>query len=67
MITFACLLCGQETDFLGEVRDMVDVVCPCCSVRTRIVAVPLNAEPPDDARCSFDVSSTIHTPARATG
>jgi len=59
MITVECLMCGQETDYSGTLNDMLDVVCPHCNVRTRIVATPLNVEPPEDNRSSFH-GSTAH-------
>lgn len=43
-----CLVCGSavRTADDAEIRDMVDVVCEECGLRTRIVAVPMNLEEP---------------------
>lgn len=48
MITVECLACGTTTDYDGAVHDMIDVVCPTCHVRERLVATPLNLEPPEE-------------------
>lgn len=48
MITVVCLACGIQTNYAGLVKDMVDVTCPRCSLRSRIVVTPMNLEPPDE-------------------
>lgn len=50
MITTKCLACGAVTDHDGELYDMRDVVCPECRLKTRIVATPMNLEPPEEKR-----------------
>lgn len=48
MITVECLACSTVTDYDGTVHDMIDVVCPTCHVRERLVATPMNMEPPEE-------------------
>jgi hypothetical protein len=55
MITVECLACSTVTDYEGTVQDMVDVVCPACHVRERLVATPMNMEPPEE-KCALSPS-----------
>jgi hypothetical protein len=52
MITVQCLACKEVTDHDAELHDMVDVICPHCRCRTRIVATPMNIEMDEDDKCT---------------
>jgi hypothetical protein len=43
------MLCGARTDHAdAEMKDMVDVTCPECRVRTRLVATPMCVDDDDE-------------------
>lgn len=48
MIDVRCLACDRQTSYDGVVTDMIDVVCPTCACRTRLVAVPVGLEPREE-------------------